>query len=54
MTRDEIPRPGVEYFTMVRPGIGYVRVKTFNETTDTDLADALKHLGRLQARWLDH
>src|SRR5271169_2249292 len=44
VTRDEIPRPGVEYFTMVKPGIGYVRVSTFNETTDTDLADALKQL----------
>src|ERR1700733_1662121 len=44
VTRDEIPRPGVEYFTMVKPGIGYVRVSTFNETTDADLAEALKQL----------
>jgi carboxyl-terminal processing protease len=44
VTRDEIPRPGVEYFTMVKPGIGYVRVSTFNETTDSDLAEALKQL----------
>jgi carboxyl-terminal processing protease len=44
VVRDEIPRPGVEFFTMVRPGIGYVRVSTFNETTDSDLADALKQL----------
>jgi carboxyl-terminal processing protease len=44
VVRDEIPRPGVEYFTMVKPGIGYVRVSTFNETTDSDLADALKQL----------
>ena len=43
--RDEIPRPGVEYYTMVRPGIGYVRVSTFNETTDSDLSAALKALG---------
>jgi carboxyl-terminal processing protease len=44
VVRDEIPRPGVEYFTMVKPGIGYARVSTFNETTDTDLAEALKQL----------
>src|ERR1700736_6819967 len=44
VVRDEIPRPGVEYFTMVKRGIGYVRVSTFNETTDSDLADALKQL----------
>ena len=44
VVRAEIPRPGVEYYTMVKPGIGYVRVSTFNETTDTDLADALDKL----------
>ena len=42
--RDEIPRPGVEYYTLVKPGIGYVWVSTFNETTDADLANALKQL----------
>jgi carboxyl-terminal processing protease len=44
VVRDEIPRPGVEFSTMVKPGIGYVRVSTFNETTDEDLSDALKQL----------
>ncbi len=44
LLRDEIPRPGVEFSEMVRPGIGYVHVTTFNETTDSDLADALKQL----------
>jgi carboxyl-terminal processing protease len=44
VVRDEIPRPGVEFYTMVKPGIGYVRVSTFNDTTDSDLTDALKAL----------
>lgn len=44
VVRDEIPRPGVEYYTTVKPGIGYVWVSTFNETTDADLANALKQL----------
>ncbi len=44
VVRDEIPRPGVEFSEMVKPGIGYVRVSTFNETTDSDLTDALKAL----------
>jgi len=44
VVRDEIPRPGVEYSTMIKPNIGYVRVVTFNETTDSDLSDALKQL----------
>ena len=52
--RDEIPRPGVEYFTMVKPGIGYVRVSTFNETTDSDLAEALKQLDVSEARRIDY
>ncbi len=44
VVRDEIPRPGVEYSEMVKPEIGYVRVSTFNETTDSDLTEALKQL----------
>src|ERR1700689_1411816 len=44
VVRDEIPRPGVEFSEMVKPEIGYVRVSTFNETTDSDLSDALKQL----------
>lgn len=44
IVRDEIPRPGVEFYTMLKPGIGYVRVSTFNETTDSDLAEALNEL----------
>ncbi|MFZ0785738.1 MAG: S41 family peptidase, partial [Candidatus Acidiferrales bacterium] len=44
VVRDEIPRPGVEYSEMVKPGIGYVHVSTFNETTDDDLKAALKQL----------
>ncbi len=45
VVRAEIPRPAVEYATMVRPGIGYIRVSTFNDTTaDRDFAAALKQL----------
>jgi carboxyl-terminal processing protease len=55
VVRDEIPRPGVEFFTMVKSGVGYVRVSTFNETTDSDLSDALKQLevGRLDGLIID-
>jgi carboxyl-terminal processing protease len=44
VVRDEIPRPGVEYSTMLKNGVGYVHVQSFNETTDSDLADAFKQL----------
>jgi len=44
VTRDEIPRHGVDNPLIVRPGIGYVRVAQFNETTDQELAEALDKL----------
>ena len=44
VTRDEIPRHGVDNPLILRPGIGYVRVAGFNETTDHELADALREL----------
>jgi len=45
VTRDEIPRHSVDIVTMLKPGIGYVRLTQFNETTDREVADALKQLG---------
>ena len=30
---------------MLKPGIGYARLTQFNETTDREIADALKQLG---------
>jgi carboxyl-terminal processing protease len=44
VTRDEIYRPAVEYYGMVKPGIGYVRIISFNETTDSDVDAALRQL----------
>jgi len=45
VTRDEIPRHSVDMAILIRPGIGYVKLSGFNETTDRELADALKALG---------
>jgi carboxyl-terminal processing protease len=43
--RDEIPQSAVQFATILKPGIGYVRVTAFtSENTDSDLADALKEL----------
>ena len=44
VTRDEIPRHGVDNAMIIRPGIGYVRVAQFNETTDHELTEALDKL----------
>ena len=45
VTRDEIPRHSVDIAYIIKPGIGYIRLNQFNETTDKEIADALKQLG---------
>jgi len=50
VTRGEIPRHSVDIDFMLKPGIGYIRLSSFNETTDHEIADALK---RLNANSLD-
>src|ERR1700693_6116386 len=44
VTRDEIPRHSVDIAFLPKPGIGYVRLSGFNETTDREIAEALKKL----------
>ncbi len=44
VTRDEIPKHSVDIAFQVKPGIGYIKLSGFNETTDTELSAALKHL----------
>src|SRR5579859_6336152 len=44
VTRGEIPRHSVDIAFLIKPGIGYIRLSSFNETTDHEIADALKDL----------
>src|SRR6266852_4008059 len=45
VTRDEIPRHSVDVAFLLKPGVGYISLRgTFNETTDREIADALKQL----------
>src|SRR5499425_2836045 len=44
VTRDEIPRHSVDIAFLLKPGIGYVRLSQFNETTDREIGEALKQL----------
>ncbi|HTP69307.1 MAG TPA: S41 family peptidase [Dongiaceae bacterium] len=44
VTRDEIPRHSVDIAFLMKPGIGYVRLSQFNETTDREIGEALKQL----------
>jgi len=42
ITRDEIARHSVDSAFMIRPGIGYIHIANFNETTSDELDQALK------------
>jgi carboxyl-terminal processing protease len=41
VTRDEIPRPSVDVAFEIKPGIGYIHVTNFQETTAREVGDAL-------------
>jgi len=53
LIRDEIPRYSVDVHFMVRPGIGYMHVNGFNETTEHEVSDALDQFGDLKGLILD-
>lgn len=55
ITRDEIAKHSVDAAFMVRPGIGYIHISSFNENTNDELTDALHKLNEqsLQGLVLD-
>ena len=53
VVRDEIPRYSVDLHFLIRPGIGYMHVSGFNETTEHEVADALDQMGDLKGLILD-
>src|SRR5712675_2133686 len=53
ITRDEIPRASVDLHFMIRPGIGYMHVAGFQETTEKEVSDALDEMGELKGLILD-
>jgi len=53
LVRDEIPRYSVDLHFLIKPGIGYIRVISFQETTEDELSSALDDLGDLQGLILD-
>ena len=56
VVRDEIPRYSVDVHFMIRPGIGYIHVSGFQETTEHEVAQALEQLqqqGELKGLILD-
>jgi carboxyl-terminal processing protease len=53
LVRDEIPRYSVDVHFLIRPGIGYMHVTGFNETTEDEVAQALDEFGDLRGLILD-
>src|ERR1022692_3476001 len=56
VVRDEIPRYSVDVHFMIKPGIGYIHVSGFQETTEHEVAQALDQLqeqGELKGLILD-
>src|ERR1051326_8914136 len=45
VVRDEIPRNSVDLKFLIRPGVGYMHVSAFNETTEQEVEDALQSFG---------
>jgi carboxyl-terminal processing protease len=53
VVRDEIPRYSVDLHFLIRPGIGYLHISSFNETTEKEVGDALDQFGDLKGLVLD-
>src|SRR5437667_9745621 len=53
VVRDEIPRHSVDAHFEIRPGIGYMHINGFQETTDHEVAQALDDMGDLKGLILD-
>lgn len=53
VTRDEIPRYSVDLHFMIRPGIGYLHISGFQETTEQEVSKSLEEFGELKGLVLD-
>jgi carboxyl-terminal processing protease len=53
VVRDEIPRYSVDLHFEIKPGIGYMHVSGFQETTEQEVSQALEEMGDLKGLILD-
>ena len=51
--RDEIPHPSVDLKYEIRPGVGYIHLTQFQETTGQEMQDAINGFGDLKGLVLD-
>ena len=53
LMRDEIPHPSVDLAFEIRPGVGYIHLTQFQETTAQEVIDAINGFGNLKGLVLD-
>jgi carboxyl-terminal processing protease len=53
LVRDEIPRPSVDLAFLIHPGVGYIHVSSFIETTSHEVGDALDNFGDIHGLVID-
>jgi carboxyl-terminal processing protease len=53
LVRDEIPRNSVDLAFLIKPGVGYIHITGFQETTEREVSDALDKFGDLKGLVLD-
>src|ERR1700756_4701063 len=53
LVRDEIPHPSVDLAFEIRPGVGYIHLTQFQETTAQEVVDSINGFGNLHGLVLD-
>jgi carboxyl-terminal processing protease len=53
LVRDEIPHPSIDLKYEVKPGIGYIHITQFQQTTGREFSDAVDQFGDLKGLILD-
>lgn len=53
LVRDEIPHPSVDLKYEIRPGVGYIHLTQFQETTAQEVLDAIDSFGNMKGLVLD-
>ncbi len=53
LVRDEIPHPSVDLAYEIRPGVGYIHLTQFQETTGQEMEDAINSFGNLKGLVFD-
>ena len=53
LVRDEIPHPSIDLKFEIRPGIGYIHLSQFQETTGQEMEDAINSFGDIKGLLVD-